>query len=327
MTEEALQPPEATVLEIQRMSTEDGPGIRTTVFFKGCGLKCAWCHNPESISARPQIQWIGSRCIGCKTCLEVCPNKALTLTESGIIIDRALCEGCGKCAEECPSTAMELLGAKWSLDALIREVVKDKAYFDKSDGGVTISGGDPTLQARFAGEFLRELEEKDIQTAFDTCGYCSKEALESMLPHVSIALFDLKLIDREKHARLTGAGNEKILDNLVFIADFIKKRGRPGTLWIRTPVIPGATDGEDNIRGIGKFIADNVGGIADRWELCSFNNLCKDKYIRLGMNWDYKDCELVSKEEMERLASVARNSGVDPDIVRWSGSTRLGNEK
>ena len=128
MTKDTQQ---ATILEIQRMSTEDGPGIRTTVFFKGCPLKCLWCHNPESISPYPQIQWIGSKCIGCKTCIETCPETALTFTDNGVTIDRSLCKSCGACADACPSTAMELIGRKWKLDDLVNEVIKDKAYFDK----------------------------------------------------------------------------------------------------------------------------------------------------------------------------------------------------
>ena len=144
-----------TVLEIQRMSTEDGPGIRTTVFFKGCSLRCIWCHNPESISPQPQVQWIGSRCIGCRTCLDVCPNGALSAAPEGISIDRTLCNGCGTCVSECPSTAMDLLGEKWPLDALIEEVEKDRAYYDQSGGGITVSGGDPTMQADFVEAFLK----------------------------------------------------------------------------------------------------------------------------------------------------------------------------
>ena len=207
----------ATILEIQRMSTEDGPGIRTTVFFKGCSLKCAWCHNPESISQTPQTQWIGSKCIGCKTCIETCPDHALTFTEDGIIIDREVCQSCGECVEACPSTAMELLGEAWEVQQLVDEVVKDKVYFDKSDGGVTLSGGEPALQPQFATALLKKLKEKGIQTALDTCGLCSRSALEMILPFSTMVLFDIKEIDSKKHEILTGSGNEKILENLRFV--------------------------------------------------------------------------------------------------------------
>ncbi|MFA5285505.1 MAG: 4Fe-4S dicluster domain-containing protein, partial [Smithellaceae bacterium] len=131
-----------TLLEILRMSTEDGPGIRTTVFFKGCSLACQWCHNPESISPKPQIQWIKASCIGCGICVETCPEKALVKTPKGIAINRRICNGCGLCTEQCPTTAMELLGKKWSVHDLVRELIKDRAYFEQSGGGVTLSGGE-----------------------------------------------------------------------------------------------------------------------------------------------------------------------------------------
>ncbi|MFC1863803.1 glycyl-radical enzyme activating protein [Thermodesulfobacteriota bacterium] len=313
----------ATILEIQRMSTEDGPGIRTTVFFKGCSLKCAWCHNPESISMTPQLHWIGNRCIGCRSCLDVCPNGALTLTEQGNIIDRSLCDGCGTCAEGCPSTALEMLGKKWELDELVHEVIKDKAYFDKSDGGITISGGEPALQPQFAAAFLKALKEKGVQTAFDTCGLCPQKSLEMILPYATMVLFDLKQIDSFKHSQLTGAENEKILNNLIFVSNFIKSHVHPKTLWIRTPIIPGATDNIENIQGIGEYIVSSIGQVVDRWELCAFNNLCKDKYLRLGLSWEFQDTELIKQEKMEQLAEAARKTGVNPDIVHWSGSTRL----
>ena len=317
---------QATILEIQRMSTEDGPGIRTTVFFKGCSLRCAWCHNPESIAKKPQTQWIGSKCIGCRTCIETCVNQALTLNETGMVINRERCKACGDCVEACPSTAMELLGKTWELQQLLDEIVKDKVYFDKSDGGITLSGGEPTLQPHFAAELLKKLKEKGIQTALDTCGLCSKSALEMLLPYSTMVLFDIKEIDSKKHERLTGFGNEKILENLLAIAGFMKAHVHPKTLWIRTPIIPGATDTEENIRGIGEFIASHLGRSVNRWELCTFNNLCQDKYLRLGINWAFGDDQLVTEESIERLTHVAKQSGVDPDIVHWSGSTRLEEE-
>jgi pyruvate formate lyase activating enzyme len=326
MSSEEIVNPEAMILEIQRMSTEDGPGIRTTVFFKGCSLKCAWCHNPESISKPPQLHWVGNRCIGCKSCLDVCPQQALTLSETGMVIDRTLCDGCGECAEECPSTALELMGETWRMSDLIDEVIKDKVYFDKSDGGVTISGGEPTLQPQFAAAFLKALKERGVQTALDTCGLCSQRALEMILPYATMVLFDLKVMDPESHKRFTNVGNERILANLDYIVGFMKSHVHPKTLWIRTPVIPGATDTEENIRAIGAFIAEHVSQVVERWELCAFNNLCQDKYQRLDLAWEFESAVLNRKEDMERLAEVARSSGVNPEIVHWTGSTRLEND-
>lgn len=313
----------ATVLEIQRMSTEDGPGIRTTVFLKGCSLACNWCHNPESIPGKVHSQWMGSRCIGCDSCLDICSSNALNRTPQGISINWQECQGCGECAETCPSTALEMAGQKWELEALINEVIKDKAYFDQSDGGVTLSGGEPALQPGFAAAFFKALKEKGVQTALDSCGLCSKKALEQILPFTTMVLFDLKFIDSSAHLQFTGSGNERILENLLLVKEFMQTHVHPRTLWIRTPIIPGATDNVENIAGIGRFIAEQLESTVNRWELCSFNNLCKDKYQRLGKTWDYDDCDLITRETMEQLASAARASGVDPKIVHWTGSTKL----
>jgi len=310
-----------TILEIQRMSTEDGPGIRTTVFFKGCSLQCTWCHNPESIALKPQIHWIGARCIGCRTCLKTCTRGALALDDKGMRIDRAICTGCGDCAEACPSTAMELLGHAWELEALIDEVIKDKAYFEASGGGVTISGGEPTMQTAFAAALLEGLKRWGIHTALDTCGQCPQKSLETLLPFTDMVLFDIKLLDPLQHQSFTGHTNELILANLTHVATAMGGKG--GALWIRTPIIPQATDTPENISAIGAYIAHTVGGRVQRWELCAFNNLCRDKYRRLDRDWAFKDCELIPKVRMEELAAVAKNSGVDPGIVHWSGATRL----
>jgi len=308
------------------MSTEDGPGIRTTAFTKGCPLRCLWCHNPESIPRESQVIWVGSRCIGCLTCINTCPKKALIKGEKGIIIDRKLCDGCGKCAEECPSTAMELLGHDWEAGALVGELIKDRAYFETSGGGVTVSGGEPTMQTEFVAEVLKELRGKGIPTALDTCGLCRRESLDLLLSNSDMVLFDLKVMDPTLHKELTGVSNERILENLLHIRDTMKQKGLPSELWIRTPIIPGATDDEKIIRDIGGYISRNLNGTVKRWDLCAFNNLCRDKYTRLGMDWTYRSTKPLKKEVMEKMAEAARQSGVDPSIVQWSGATRLEDE-
>jgi pyruvate formate lyase activating enzyme len=311
------------VLEIQRMSTEDGPGLRTTVFFKGCSLKCTWCHNPESISLLPQIHWVGSRCIGCRTCLDTCPHEALTLSGEGIRIDREVCDGCGLCVEECPSTAMELLGEEWELEDLVQEVLKDRVYFEKSNGGVTVSGGEPTIQTDFVVEFLKQMRAEGVRTALDSCGLCSAKALDKLLPHANLVLFDLKEIDPQKHLDFTGSDNQIILENLAHVADYIDSHLYPEELWIRTPLIPGATDSVENLKGIGTWIKTHLDQKVKRWELCAFNNLCRDKYARLGLAWQFEHAELLEETHIQHLVSAAKNSGVDPDIVHWSGSLKL----
>ena len=311
------------VLEIVRMSTEDGPGIRTTVFFKGCPLKCKWCHNPESISIKPQVQWIGVNCIACDKCVNACPEGALSKSDSGIVIDRSLCKVCGTCVETCPSTAIEMLGKEWTVPDLVKELAKDRAYFELSGGGVTLSGGEAAMQFDFCLLLLKELKGVGISTALDTCGMAPLKNLEGLLPWVDLVLFDLKEIDLVKHREFTGAGNERVLENAVFVARFVKEHLHPRRLWIRTPVIPGATATEENIRGVGEFIAGSLDGAVERWELCAFNNLCRDKYLRLGMEWPFADTALLSRDDMEKFAAAARESGVEPSIVSWSGSTLL----
>lgn len=310
------------VLEIQRMSTEDGPGLRTTVFLKGCTLNCTWCHNPESIDPQSEIQWDATRCIGCMTCIETCESKALTLSEGLIDIDRELCTGCGCCAEECPSMAIELTGALWRAADLVDELVKDKAFFETSDGGITISGGELTMQSDFCREVLKGVKAQNVKTAIDTCGQCSTTALERLLPHADLVLFDLKEMNPDRHKAFTGKSNTKILENLKCVSEWVGQHKASKTLWVRTPIIPGATMDEANIKAMGSFIAGNLNGAVARWELCTFNNLCRDKYTRLGLDWKHGADELISRDDIEHLFEVAKKTGVEPSIVHWSGSTR-----
>ncbi len=311
------------ILHLQRFSTEDGPGIRTTVFFKGCPLRCIWCHNPEGISSEPQVQWLENRCIGCGSCIRTCSRGCLCRVEQGVVIDRDVCDGCGECAEACPANAMELLGRWVSLDELLNELLKDHVYFEKSGGGVTLSGGEPAMQPDFASALLRGLKERGINTAVDTCGVCSVSALDKLLPYTDIVLFDLKEAEPEKHYSFTGANNQRIFDNLLYIRDYILNQDSRKVLWIRTPLIPGATDTRDNITSLGTFIARNLPGIVDRWELCAFNNLCRDKYRRLGIAWQYACTPLMTKDAVRELEECAKSSGVNPEIVVATGPTRV----
>jgi pyruvate formate lyase activating enzyme len=315
-----------TVLEIQRMSTEDGPGIRTTVFMKGCPMHCLWCHNPESISGKPQIQWVGIRCIGCRSCISVCPNGGLHLSESGMAIDRDRCEGCGTCAEECPSTALELLGKDWSVSALSDELLKDSAFFAQSDGGITISGGEATLQWRFVSDLLQEVKSRGYHTAIDTCGIIKPESLDAILPFTELVLFDLKEMDPEKHLEYTGAPLDIVLDTFREVVLRKEQQQSGFELWVRTPLIPGKTARIDNITAIGQFISRVAGDSVNRWDLLAFNNLCKDKYTRLGMAWEFSEADLLDQIELDALGEAARQSGVDSNIVHVNGSTRLKNE-
>jgi len=311
------------ILHLQRLSTEDGPGIRTTVFFKGCPLQCAWCHNPESISRRMQTQWFAVRCIGCKTCVEACPNGCLTLLEDGMHIDRNSCQACGTCAEACPSGAMEALGKTVSVDELLVELLKDRAYYEKSGGGVTLSGGEPTFQPDFAEALLGGLKEQGISTALDTCGLTSKQVLARTLPYADLVLFDLKLIDDVQHREFTGHSNERILENLLFVRDYIQEQGTSTQLWVRTPLIPGATDSEENLLGIGRYLVEHLKGRLSRWEICAFNNLCRDQYERLGLEWAFASTPLMTADELAYCEQVAQSAYQQPEIVLATGATRI----
>jgi len=308
----------ALLFEIQKFSTEDGPGIRTTVFFKQCPLKCIWCHNPESILKKSQLEWFKHKCIGCKTCIETCQQKALSFDKNGLHIDREKCTDCGECAEECPSTALNMLGKLWKLEDLYYEIEKDKVYYTKSNGGITVSGGEPTQQPEFVASFLKKCKENGISTALDTCGYASKKVYEEILHYVDLVLLDIKHIDSEKHKEYTGVPNETILENAIWISNYLKENGKK--MWIRTPIIPHYTATDENIKGIGDFIVNNLNNFPERWDLLSFNRLCVDKYSRLGLNWILKDEPLMTKEEMESFSEIAKNAGVKN--VHWSGMTK-----
>jgi pyruvate formate lyase activating enzyme len=313
----------ARIVNIQRMSTEDGPGIRTTVFFKGCSLACAWCHNPESIATGPEVVWHDWKCIHCDDCAAVCPVQALRRVGDEIHIDRARCTGGSACADACPASAIERIGSERDLDGLVADVARDRAFFAASGGGVTASGGEPGVQARFVAAFLGRLRELGIHTALDTCGMCAAPALAAMSAAADLVLYDLKEIDAERHRRFTGRSNERILANLVDLAGRMRRDGRPQALWIRTPLIPGCTASEANLTGIGRFIAARLGDVVSRWELCAFNNLGADKYRRLGRAWPFADTALLTGDELASLGAVACRSGVDPALIVVGGPVRV----
>jgi len=305
---------ELTVLDIQRMSSEDGPGLRVTAFLKGCSLACKWCHNPESISFKGEVQWLSVRCLGCRTCEKNCPTGCLKLIDGKIEIDRNECSSCFTCVDVCPSGAMELKGYKIDEKKLCRELLKDRAYFDK-DGGITLSGGEPLMQPG-AIELLKDLKSEGVNTAIDTCGLVPADVLTAALPYTDVVLYDIKIIDSEQHKKWTGRGNEDILKNFEIVSAWAQNGGR---LWVRTPIIPGATESEENITAIGNFLKGFKG--IERWELCAFNNLCRDKYARLDKAWEFSETKLMTKEKMEKLLSCAKNTNACPDI-RTTGALR-----
>ena len=297
---------------VQQFSTEDGPGIRTTVFMKGCPLRCAWCHNPEGISPHPELVWYDVRCVAARECLHVCAENALTLTPRGMQIDRARCTVCSKCAEVCPAAALEVIGKQWNSGELLRELLKDRVFYETSDGGITFSGGEPMQQVDFLCEVLPRCQDAGLRVALDTCGAVGWERYARVLPYVDLVLFDLKIIDAARHQAATGVSNEIILDNARRIAG----AGKP--MWIRTPVIPGYTDDRANIQAIARFI-HNALSTVERWDLLAYTNLGKPKYHRLDLPYVLEDAPLLTRDEMDALWQMA--VGIAP-VARWSGVTR-----
>jgi pyruvate formate lyase activating enzyme len=282
------------------MSTEDGPGLRTTVFFKGCNLACPWCHNPESIEKKPDLGWFPTKCMACNICQRVCPQKGISRSESGINFNRALCQACGTCVRECPAAAIELKGEVKDVEKLASELLKDRAYFG-TEGGVTLSGGELMVQHEAALALASLLKAAGLNIAIDTAGCYEFSLLEAMLPYIDLVLYDLKVFDSEAHKQIVGGNNGTILEN------FRRLMERKIKVWVRTPIIKGATDSEENIAAIGSFIAE-VGGTAwgpEKWELCAFNNLCRSKYERLEREWAYNETGLTEKSHIEKLTEIA----------------------
>jgi pyruvate formate lyase activating enzyme len=300
------------VFNIQRFSTEDGPGIRTTVFLKGCPLRCAWCHNPEGLSPRPELVWYEVRCIGVRDCIGACPEDVLALTPEGMYIDRERCIACGACAEACPAAALEVIGREWTAEEVFAEVKKDVTFYETSSGGVTLSGGEPMRQLDFILALARLCREADICVALDTCGAAPWERYERVLPLVDLVLYDLKILDAGRHRADTGMDNERILGN----ARRIAAAGKP--MWIRTPVIPGYTADEGNIAALGEFIARELPTV-ERWDLLAYTNLGQPKYRRLDLYYALENVPLLTRAEMEVLHAVA--VAQVPAVV-WSGATR-----
>ena len=298
------------IFNVQRFSTEDGPGIRTTVFLKGCALRCKWCQNPESWSLEPQLVWHADRCIGARRCLEVCSREALALERQGLQIVRELCDGCGECVGVCQAGAVEMVGSERLVEDVTDEVLQDGVFFEESSGGVTLSGGDPLFQPLFARELMKSFRDAGLDVALDTAGYSALEEFRSLTGLADLVLLDLKLIEPNQHLAATGVSVEPVLRNAGWL-------GTQSTrVWIRTPIVPGFTDSAKNISDIASFIRERL-PLVERWDLLGFNNLCVVKWERLGMDFPCMNTPLVTEAEMCQLIDVANES--DVPTIRWSG--------
>ncbi|MGA2403503.1 MAG: glycyl-radical enzyme activating protein [Syntrophobacteraceae bacterium] len=238
----------ALIGSIERYALHDGPGIRTTVFFKGCALKCPWCHNPELISTLPESAFNAARCIGCSDCVRACPENAIDL-EKPDRIKRERCTGCGECAAACPARALELVGRSYEVPELIEILLRDRLFYETSNGGITLSGGEPTYQIGFLESLLCSLKAEGIHTAIQTNGFFDWQDFENILPVIDLVLFDLKAVDERQHIALTGVRNTQILANLAHLAET-----RPEDLVVRVPLIPSYTATEENIGAIAALL-------------------------------------------------------------------------
>jgi pyruvate formate lyase activating enzyme len=294
------------VSDIQKFSLHDGPGIRTVVFLKGCNMHCPWCHNPESIASEKTLEFISTKCIGCGSCVRVCPTGALHIDSEGLHLDRALCNGCGACAEVCPSHALSMIGRRMSVDEVFRIVISDKQYYDNSGGGVTISGGEPLIQARFTAGLLHMCRDAGIDTAIESNLCVSQQVLELIVPYLNRVYCDLKLFDDAMHCRVTGVSNKNVLENISFVSTL----GIPVT--VRTPIIPGFTDAAENIRSIAAFLATIP---IQAYELLPYNPFAAQKHSDIGIPYGIST-DRISQSTMDILQSIAASEGAPVAIPK-----------
>jgi pyruvate formate lyase activating enzyme len=289
------------IFDIKKFAVHDGPGIRTTVFLKGCPLRCKWCHNPESQAFGPQLAQFPRNCIGCGKCLEVCPQQGITPTTEGNVIDRLLCRNCGTCAKTCYAEALVLHGREATVAEVLAEVEKDRLFYENSGGGMTLSGGEPLAQPQFAIALLREAQARGLHTALDTSGDVPWAILEEAVRYADLVLYDVKCVDPELHLGGVGRPNDRIIGNL-------RQLGQGDTpVYLRVPVVPGFNDSAEELAAIGR-LAEELPAVREV-ELLRYHGLGEGKYASLGLACPTHGLKLPSDEAMETLGEAVRATG------------------
>ncbi|MBU3145072.1 trans-4-hydroxy-L-proline dehydratase activase [Clostridium sp. CF012] len=291
----------STIINIQKYSIHDGPGIRTTVFFKGCPLNCWWCHNPESQNLNPEIMFFKERCTGCGTCVKRCPEKAIQFVKGFPVFNESKCTLCGKCSDFCLSNARELVGKDITVKNLMKEIIKDEVFYEESNGGVTFSGGEPLMHADYLYNILKICKDKGIHTTVDTSGYASWKQFEKIVDNVDLFLFDIKHMNNEKHIKYTGVENVIILENL-------KKLSQRGSnIYIRMPLIAGINDDDETIDAAVDFLSKiNLIHV----DLLPYHKMGMDKYRRLNIEYKLSGLEKPSDEVMNKISEKFKSAGI-----------------
>lgn len=289
----------ATIFEIKRFAVHDGDGIRTTVFFKGCPLRCLWCHNPEGLHVRKQLSFYAHKCVGCGACLEICPEGVHSFENGLHKVNMQKCSMCGKCEDTCLHQAVKVYGTEVTVDELLPVLLEDKDFYDNSNGGVTLSGGECLIQADFCAALLKELKKRGIHTAVDTCGYVPREDIEKVLPYTDVFLYDIKAIDEAVHIKCTGHSNRVILDNLKYIDQCEK------AIEVRIPYVPGLNSEE--IRGIAHFLKDMK--MLTKVRILPYHNYSGSKYESLGMD-NCLPLIIPSTEEIQEAENIMIEYGI-----------------